>query len=87
MTSVVQVTDMDRIEVSNLNRQFLFRSYNVGAPKSVTAAAAASAMNRDLKVEALEIPVGEDTEETFDDAFWEGLDIVTNALDNLRARQ
>ena len=83
----VVVTDMDRIEVSNLNRQFLFRAWNVGSPKSVTAAAAAAAMNPDFRVEALEVPVGEDTEDTFDDAFWSGLDVVTNALDNLKARQ
>lgn len=57
----VTVTDMDRIEVSNLNRQFLFRSWNVGQPKSVTSAAAARAMNPEMKVEALETPVGEDT--------------------------
>lgn len=82
----VTVTDMDRIEVSNLNRQFLFRSANVGKPKSITAAAAAQAMNSDMKVEALETPVGEDTEGTFNDAFWEQLDVVTNALDNLKAR-
>jgi ubiquitin-activating enzyme E1 len=80
------VTDMDRIEISNLSRQFLFRQRNVGAPKSVTAAAAAQAMNGDLKVVALEIAVGEDTENTFDDAFWENTTLVTNALDNLKAR-
>ncbi len=135
---------MDRIEVSNLNRQFLFRSVNVGQPKSVTAAAAARVMNPELKVRpcsvaararphalhwaagggrrawlrachhhilkcspppppppplpshppplplqvaALETPVGEDTEATFDDTFWESLDCVVNALDNLKARQ
>lgn len=83
----ITVTDMDRIETSNLNRQFLFRQWNVGHPKSVTAAAAARVMNSDLKVEALEVPVGEDTETTFNDAFWENLDFVTNALDNLKARQ
>jgi ubiquitin-activating enzyme E1 len=82
----ITVTDMDRIEVSNLNRQFLFRSNNVGRPKSTTAAAAAQAMNGDVKVEALEIPVGDDTEGTFNDAFWSSLDVVTNALDNLKAR-
>ncbi|KAA0160933.1 hypothetical protein FNF31_04005 [Cafeteria roenbergensis] len=82
----VTVTDMDNIEVSNLNRQFLFRPEDVGKAKSVCAAAAAKAMNPDLKVEALEVPVGPDTESTFDDAFWSGLDLVTNALDNVKAR-
>ena len=29
--------------------------------------------------------VGPDTEETFDDAFWDSLDCVVNALDNIQA--
>jgi ubiquitin-activating enzyme E1 len=86
-TGRITVTDMDNIEVSNLNRQFLFRPEDVGKAKSVCAAAAAAVMNPDLKVEALEIPVGPDTEDKFDDAFWSGLDVVTNALDNVQARQ
>ena len=44
------ITDMDRIEVSNLNRQFLFRREHVGQSKSTTAAAAALIMNPKLKV-------------------------------------
>jgi len=80
------VTDMDRIEVSNLNRQFLFRQGDVRKPKSLTAAKAALAMNSDLKVEAMEVRVGGDTEDTFDDAFWDSLDGVINALDNIQAR-
>ncbi|KAL8445578.1 hypothetical protein Emag_005070 [Eimeria magna] len=46
----VTITDMDRIEISNLNRQFLFRKEHVGLSKSTTAAAAALAMNPGLKV-------------------------------------
>mmetsp|Transcript_100648 Transcript_100648/g.285194 ORF Transcript_100648/g.285194 Transcript_100648/m.285194 type:complete len:1034 (-) Transcript_100648:329-3430(-) len=80
------VTDMDRIEVSNLNRQFLFRQADVGKPKSMTAATAALAMNKTLKVNAMEARVGNDTEDTFDDTFWDGLDGVVNALDNIQAR-
>jgi len=80
------VTDMDRIELSNLNRQFLFRQADLGQPKSTIAAAAARAMNGALKAQALDARVGSDTEEIFDDAFWDSLDAVINALDNIDAR-
>lgn len=82
----VTVTDMDRIEISNLNRQFLFRRKDVGSSKSLVAAQAAQVMNSALKVNALEVRVGPDTEDTFDDAFWESLDGIVNALDNIQAR-
>lgn len=36
----VDVTDMDTIEISNLNRQFLYRNEDVNNPKSQTAAKA-----------------------------------------------
>jgi len=82
----VTVTDMDNIEISNLNRQFLFRKSDVGQAKSHTAARAAKAMNSELKITAMEVRVGGDTEDTFDDNFWIGLDAVVNALDNIQAR-
>eukprot|EP01065_Artemidia_motanka_P019875 TRINITY_DN2376_c0_g1_i1.p1 TRINITY_DN2376_c0_g1~~TRINITY_DN2376_c0_g1_i1.p1 ORF type:complete len:1075 (+),score=488.18 TRINITY_DN2376_c0_g1_i1:71-3226(+) len=82
----VTVTDMDSIEKSNLSRQFLFRNTNVGRQKSECAAAAAKAMNPQLNIRHLNEKVGSDTEHIFDDAFWEKLDGVTNALDNVMAR-
>lgn len=83
----LSVTDADRIELSNLTRQFLFREHNVGQPKSVAAGVMAKQMNPDFKVDSLEQFVGPKTEEIFNDAFWLGLDGVCNALDNMEARQ
>ena len=85
----ITVADMDQIEKSNLNRQFLFRSKDVGKLKSQCAAEAVQAMNPDLRGKFVILPdrVGPDTEHIFNEDFWEGLDGVTNALDNVDARQ
>lgn len=82
------ITDNDSIEKSNLNRQFLFRSKDVGKNKSEVAAKAVIAMNPDLanKIQTSIQKVGPETEDIFDDAFWKGIDLVTNALDNIDAR-
>ena len=82
------VTDMDQIEKSNLNRQFLFRTKDVGRLKSECASAAVQGMNPELegKIVTLRDRVGPDTEHIFNEEFWESLDGVTNALDNVDAR-
>ncbi|KAG2285916.1 hypothetical protein Bca52824_045520 [Brassica carinata] len=80
------VTDDDIIEKSNLSRQFLFRDWNIGQAKSTVAASAAAAINPKFKIEALQNRVGAETENVFDDAFWENLTVVVNALDNVNAR-
>lgn len=84
----ISVTDMDSIEKSNLNRQFLFRPKDVGQLKSDCAAAAVQAMNPDLKghIVTMRDRVGQDTEHVFHETFWMELDGVTNALDNVDAR-
>ncbi|XP_057548335.1 ubiquitin-activating enzyme E1 1-like [Amaranthus tricolor] len=80
------VTDDDVIEKSNLSRQFLFRDWNIGQAKSTVAAAASTSINPQLQVEALQNRVGPETENVFDDNFWENLTVVINALDNVNAR-
>lgn len=84
----ISVTDMDSIEKSNLNRQFLFRPADVGKLKSECAAIAVQAMNPDLqgKINTMRDRVGADTEHVFNEDFWQALDGVTNALDNVDAR-
>jgi ubiquitin-activating enzyme E1 len=90
----VVVTDMDTVEISNLNRQFLFRDKNIGEMKSVAAAAAARTMNPSLNFEGLggnsgvrTTKVAPETESTFNDDFWDSIDVVVNALDNVDARK
>ncbi|KAE9551105.1 hypothetical protein FO519_005683 [Halicephalobus sp. NKZ332] len=83
----VKITDMDQIEVSNLNRQFLFRRADVGKKKSECAASAVKKFNNDLNIAALSERVAEDTEAIFNDDFFSKLDCVTNALDNIDARR
>lgn len=82
------VTDNDQIERSNLNRQFLFRPKDVGKMKSDCAAEAVQAMNPDMKgnIVTMKDKVGAETEDIFNEKFWENLDLVTNALDNVDAR-
>ena len=84
----ISVADMDSIEKSNLNRQFLFRPKDVGKMKSDCAAEAVQAMNADLKGKTVVLKdrVGHETEHIFNEDFWEELDGVTNALDNVDAR-
>ncbi|KAF8204900.1 ubiquitin activating enzyme [Pholiota molesta] len=74
---IVHVTDLDTIEKSNLNRQFLFRAKDLGKFKSEVAAAA---------ILAKQEPVGPATENIYDEAFFAQIDGVTNALDNIKAR-
>lgn len=84
----ITVTDNDSIEKSNLNRQFLFRNRDVGKPKSECAARVVQTMNPDLKgkIVSLTDRIGPDSEHIFNEDFWEQLDGVTNALDNVEAR-
>ncbi len=83
---MIHVTDMDRIEKSNLSRQFLFRNSDIGQQKSTTAALAAKAMNGSLNIQSYEMKVATETESFFSDDFFESLDMVCTALDNVEAR-
>jgi ubiquitin-activating enzyme E1 len=80
------ITDMDTIEKSNLNRQFLFRPWDVQKLKSDTAAAACRSMNPDINIESHQNRVGTETEDIYGDEFFESIDGVANALDNVQAR-
>ena len=54
----ITITDNDNIEISNLNRQFLFKHDNVGEPKSVIACKEANKMNSDFNIFAMKARIG-----------------------------
>lgn len=43
-------------------------------------------MNPTIRIDALKERVAPENEKIFNDSFWEGLDFVVNAVDNVKAR-
>uniref|UniRef100_A0A673ZX66 E1 ubiquitin-activating enzyme n=1 Tax=Salmo trutta TaxID=8032 RepID=A0A673ZX66_SALTR len=85
----ITVTDMDSIERSNLNRQFLFRSQDIGVrekQKSEVAAQAVRVMNPNMNITAHQNHLDPDSEQVYGHTFFMGLDGVAAALDNVEAR-
>jgi ubiquitin-activating enzyme E1 len=82
----IVITDMDTIEKSNLNRQFLFRNKDIGKFKSEAAGREIMKMNPDVKVQVHKNKVGVETECVYNEEFFNSLTCVANALDNVSAR-
>ena len=82
----IYITDMDTIEKSNLNRQFLFRNNDIGKAKSEIASKIIKKINPDINIIAYTNRVGLETEHVYDVNFFESLDGVANALDNIQTR-
>lgn len=76
--------DLDSIELSNLNRQFLFRREHIGQSKAEVAAAAAARFNPRAKIVGLHANI---KEARFGVAFFRQFGLVMNALDNIDARR
>lgn len=83
----IVITDMDHIEKSNLSRQFLFRTADIGKPKSVIATEKGKCMNPFVKIEAHENKVCDESLDVYNDVFFKPLTCVANALDNVEARK
>ena len=80
----IDLIDLDTIDVSNLNRQFLFRPEHVGQSKAKIAALAINKFNPDVNVNARH---GNIKDSEFDINYFGKFTIVLNALDNIDARR
>ena len=84
----IEVIDLDTIDVSNLNRQLLFRSQHVGMPKCTVACEVAATMappHHSVKYVAHHGNVCDN--DKFNVQFVKRFDLVLNALDNITARR
>ena len=79
----LSVIDLDTIDISNLNRQFLFRRQHVDMPKSKTLKEAICAQNNQIIIDDY---IGKIQEDRFGFSFFSKFDLVINALDNDEAR-
>ncbi|BGP43075.1 E1 ubiquitin-activating protein uba2 [Rhodotorula kratochvilovae] len=80
----IQVLDLDTIDLSNLNRQFLFQKQHVKRPKAVVARETALKFNPNVNITALHRNI---KDEEYDVDYFKSFDFVMNALDNLDARR
>ncbi|KAI9127625.1 hypothetical protein K1719_000618 [Acacia pycnantha] len=80
----IHIIDMDTIEVSNLNRQFLFRQSHVGQSKSKVARDAVLKFRPHVSIKSYHANV-KDPE--FNVEFFKQFNVVLNGLDNLDARR
>lgn len=81
------VTDNDNIEVSNLSRQFLFNNEDIGKSKSESACFAVRKMNKNFNCEAHKNLVSFETENIYNENFFEKQTFLISAVDNNKARK
>lgn len=79
----ITIIDLDTIDVTNLNRQFLFHREHVGRSKAEVARESAISFVPDANITALHKSV---TTNEFAVDFYKKFDLVLNALDNRAAR-
>ncbi|KAF9189556.1 E1 ubiquitin-activating protein uba2 [Haplosporangium sp. Z 767] len=80
----IEIIDLDTIDLSNLNRQFLFQKQHIKKSKAHIAKASALAFNPNVNIVSRHQNI---KEHEFSVDWFKGFDLVMNALDNLDARR
>jgi molybdopterin/thiamine biosynthesis adenylyltransferase len=78
----LRIVDRDVVELSNLHRQPLYSSGDIGYPKAEVAEAKMKARNPNVKIEALTAAVNSDSVR----GIVNGMDVVVDGLDSIETR-
>lgn len=78
----ISLLDLDNIDISNLNRQFLFRPHHVGQSKAHVAAEVVASYRPGVSITPIQAPI-----QRFGPDFFQPFDVIFNALDNDEARR
>ncbi|KAL8776688.1 MAG: hypothetical protein Q9213_008176 [Squamulea squamosa] len=80
----IHIVDLDTIDLSNLNRQFLFRHEHIKKSKALVAKESAAKFNPHIKLEAHHANI---KDPQFNIDWFASFELVFNALDNIDARR
>lgn len=78
----LRIIDDDVVDLSNLQRQTLFGTADIGRPKAEAAAARVAAMNPDVAVEPVTVRIDADTAADL----LKGADVILDGCDNFATR-
>jgi molybdopterin-synthase adenylyltransferase len=78
----LRLVDNDKVELSNLNRQLLFQTADVGREKAVAATEKLHLLNPEIRIEGINRTIDDTTIEDL----VKDIDLIVDALDNFTAR-
>jgi molybdopterin-synthase adenylyltransferase len=78
----IVIADCDRVDTSNLNRQILHWTEDVGRSKARSAEETMKGLNPEIEIEALEVTIDDENV----DGLLEGCDLIMDAMDNFSVR-
>jgi len=84
---VTTFADYDKVEISNLNRQFIFNKKDIGKNKASCSKEFVKTINEKINTRELCLKILEESEEIITDEFIEKQNFILTAVDNIETRE
>ena len=83
----ITVVDFDKVELSNLNRQFLFLKNSIGKFKVKAAASSVEEMNKEIKILPIPEKFCKENDKLFNNKFFKEKDIFLISMDTFSGKE